>query len=190
MAGSYDSIRVQFKGAEQLLARMDANPARIRRAIQLALNTVGRATRTNSWREIRDELNLKPSYIRKEVNFIPATLESLRVVIYARKRGITLSQFPHKQLWRKGKNGKRIKAGVRVSVGKGWTELVEGAFIAPIGPAGGLIAERIGKPRLPVEILHGPSPSQVMNSKLADIAETANRQLPIEVRRQLKRADL
>ncbi|AVO56173.1 phage tail protein [Ectopseudomonas mendocina] len=186
MAG-YDSVRVEFRGDAN---RFDAAPDKLRRAIQLALNTVGRSTRTQSWREIRDEINLKPSYIQNEVNFLPATPENLRVIIYARKRGVTLSQFPHRQLWRRGKNGQRVAAGVRVDVGKGWTELVKGAFIAPVGPAGGLIAERIGKPRLPVEILHGPSPSQVLNTKLDDIGADAEPKLEAEIERQLRRIDL
>lgn len=189
MAG-YDSFRVSVRNGDALLRRLDVTPGKLRRAIQLALNTVGRDTRTLSWREIRDEINLKPSYIRNEVNFIPATLDELRVVIFARKRGVTLSQFPHKQLWTRGKNGKRKRAGVRVSVGRGWTELVEKAFIARIGPAGGLIAERSGKPRLPLDVLHGPSPSQVLSTKLDDIGADAERRLPVEVERQLQRADL
>lgn len=189
MAG-YDSVRVEFKGSSRFAGRLDEMPAKLRRAIQLALNTVGRRTRTRSWRSIRDEINLKPSYIRGEVNFIPATREQLRVIIYARKRGVTLSQFPHRQLYKRGKNGKRVKAGVRVNVGQNWTELNEGAFVAPIGPPGGLIAERISKPRLPLEVLHGPSPSQVLGSQLNDLGTEAQRDLDAETERQLNRADL
>lgn len=187
---AYDAVTVRFNGEAAFLKRLDAMPAKLRRAIQLALNTVGRGTRTQSWREIRDEINLRPSYIRNEVNFIPATRDELRIIIFARKRGVTLSQFPHKQLWTRGKNGKRKRAGVRVSVGQGWTELVEKAFVAPIGPAGGLIAERTGKPRLPLEVLHGPSPSQVLSTKLDDIGADAERKLQHEAERQLKRTDL
>lgn len=189
MAG-YDSVRVEFKDAGRFGGRLEQVPAKLRRAIQLALNTVGRGTRTQSWREIRDEINLKPSYIRNEVNFIPATPEQLRVIIFARKRGVTLSQFPHRQLWKRGKNGKRVRAGVRVNISQGWTELNEGAFIAPIGPAGGLIAERTGKPRLPLEVLHGPSPSQVLSTKLDDIGRDAERKLTPEIERQLRRIKL
>lgn len=187
---AYDAVTVRFNGEAAFLKRLDAMPAKLRRAIQLALNTVGRGTRTQSWREIRDEINLRPSYIRNEVNFIPATRDELRIIIFARKRGVTLSQFPHKQLWTRGKNGKRKRAGVRVSVGQGWTELVEKAFVAPIGPAGGLIAERTGKSRLPLEVLHGPSPSQVLSTKLDDIGADAERKLQHEAERQLKRTDL
>ncbi|MNZ06983.1 hypothetical protein D3C78_237480 [compost metagenome] len=189
MAG-YDSVRVEFRGAEQALADLKTTPERLRRAVQLALNTVGRRTRTRSWRAIRDEINLKPSYIRNEVNFIPATPDELRVILYARKQGVTLSQFPHKQLWRRGKGGKRVKAGVRVNVGHNWTELVEGAFIAPIGGVGGLIVERHGKPRLPIDVLRGPSPSQVLGTLLQDIGDQAERDLEQETRRQLNRIDL
>ncbi|WP_301361847.1 phage tail protein [Stutzerimonas nitrititolerans] len=189
MAG-YDSVRVEFKGSSRFAGRLDQMPPKLRRAIQLALNTVGRRTNTRSWRAIRDEINLKPSYIRQQVNFIPATADQLRVIIFARKRGVTLSQFPHRQLWKRGKNGKRVKAGVSVSVSSGTTELNEGAFIAPIGPAGGLIAERISKPRLPLEVLHGPSPSQVLGTLLDDLAEQAERDLDVETERQLNRADL
>lgn len=189
MAG-YDSVRVEYSGAGRFAGRLDEMPVKLRRAIQLALNTVGRRTRTRSWRGIRDEINLKPSYIRDEVNFIPATPEQLRVIIFARKRGVTLSQFPHRQLWKRGKSGKRVRAGVRVSISAGWTELNEGAFIAPIGPAGGLIAERVAKPRLPLEVLHGPSPSQVLGSLLDDLGAEASRDLGAETERQLNRADL
>ncbi|EQM70000.1 phage tail protein [Pseudomonas tohonis] len=189
MAG-YDSIKLEVVGGDALLNRLDAAPDKLRRAIQLALNTVGRNTSTRSWRAIRDEINLKPSYIRDEVNFIPATLEKLRVIIFARKRGVTLSQFPHKQRWKQGKSGKRVKAGVEVNVGHDWTELVEGAFIAPIGPPGGLIVERIRKPRLPLEVLHGPSPSQVLDNKLDELGADARRELEREVERQLNRINL
>lgn len=186
----YDTIKIDASGLAEAQQRLDAMPARLTRAIRMALNTVGRRTRTIAWREIREELSLKPSYIRNEVNYIPATEEALRVVIYARRKGVTLSQFSHRQLYRRGANGKRVKAGVRVRVGKTDTELIEGAFIAPIGPAGGLIVERIGKPRLPIEVLHGPSPSQVMDTKLDDIGDQADDLLKREVNRQLKRTDL
>jgi len=186
----YDSIRIDAKGLEAQLQRLDSAPARLTRAVRLALNTVGRRARTIAWREIREEINLKPSYIRNEVNYIPATEAALQVVIYARRKGVTLSQFPHRQLYRRGKNGKRVKAGIRVSVSKTSVELVEGAFIAPIGPAGGLIVERIGKPRLPIDVLHGPSPSQVMETKLDDIGDQADSLLQREIERQLNRLDL
>lgn len=186
----YDSIRIDTRGIDAELKRLDAAPAKLARAVRLALNTVGRRTRTIAWREIREEINLKPSYIRNEVNFIPATEAALRVVIYARRKGVTLSQFPHRQVHRRGKNGRRVKAGIRVNVGKGDVELVEGAFIAPIGPPGGLIVERIGKPRLPIDVLHGPSPSQVMDTKLDDIGDQADVLLRHEIERQLQRAAL
>tara|TARA_R110002124_G_scaffold213962_1_gene379983 strand:- start:14363 stop:14932 length:570 start_codon:yes stop_codon:yes gene_type:complete len=186
----YDTVQVDVSGLDGELARFAAVPGKLQRAIRLALNTVGRKVRTISWREVRDEINLKPSYIRNEVNFIPATADALRVIIYARKKGVTLSQFPHKQLYRKGANGKRVKAGIRVRVSSSDTELIEGAFIAPIGPAGGLIVERIRKPRLPIEVLHGPSPSQVLETKLDDIGAQAEDLLGPEIERQLLRVDL
>ncbi|MEH6500148.1 phage tail protein [Halopseudomonas aestusnigri] len=186
----YDTVQVDVSGLDGELQRMASVPGKLQRAIRLALNTVGRRVRTISWREVRDEINLKPSYIRNEVNFIPATADELRVIIYARKKGVTLSQFPHKQLYRRGKDGRRVKAGIRVRVSSSDTELIQGAFIAPIGPAGGLIVERIRKPRLPVEVLHGPSPSQVLNTKLDDIGEQAEALLADEIERQLARADL
>ena len=94
----YDTVQVDVSGLDGELQRMAGVPGKLQRAIRLALNTVGRRVRTISWREVRDEINLKPSYIRNEVNFIPATQDELRVIIYARKKGVTLSQFPHKQL--------------------------------------------------------------------------------------------
>lgn len=186
----YDTIRIDGRGLDAGQQRLDAMPAKMVTAIRLALNTIGRRTRTIAWREIREEINLKPSYIRNEVNFIPARDETLYVVIYARRKGVTLSQFPHQVIWKKGRSGRRVRAGVRVSIGKGTTELVQGAFIAPIGPAGGLIVERMSKPRLPIDVLHGPSPSQVMDTKLDDIGGQSGRLLRPEVERQLKRANL
>lgn len=189
MAG-YSSFRIEYDGLARQEQRFAVAPDKLRRAIQIALNTVGRRTRTRSWRAIRDEVHLKPSYIEDEVNFIPATPEELRVIIYARRKGVTLSQFPNRQLYRRGKGGRRVKAGVEVQVGQGWTELIEGAFIAPIGPAGGLIAERSSKPRLPLDVLHGPSPSQVLGSLLDELGGEAERDLEAEVERQISRADL
>lgn len=189
MAG-FETIRITVDGLEAELRRFEAMPQKMVRAIQMALNTVGRRARTQATREIRDEINLKPSYIREQVNYIPATAEDLRVIVYARKRGVTLSQFPNSPIWKRGKNGKRVKAGVRVYVGKGATELIEGAFIAPIGPAGGLIVQRKGQERLPIDVLHGPSPSQVMNTKLDQLGAQAEDLLVAEIERQLNRVDL
>lgn len=186
----YDTVRIDAKGLDAQLKRLDAAPAKLKTALRMALNTVGRRTRTIAWREIRDELSLKPSYIRNEVNYIPATESALYIIIYARRKGVTLSQFSHRQIYRRGKDGKRVKAGIRVRVGKTETELIKGAFIAPIGPPGGLIVERIGKARLPIDVLHGPSPSQVLDTKLDDIGDQADTLLEHETKRQLARAKL
>ncbi|MDG9783108.1 phage tail protein [Pseudomonas otitidis] len=189
MAG-YASFRLDVRGDDALLQRIGVAPEKLRRAIQLALNTVGRNASTLSWRLILEEINLRPSYIRNEVNFIPATPEELRVVIYARKRGVSLSQFPHTRIYKPGKRGKPVMAGVRVNVGHDWTELVEGAFIARMGPAGGLIAQRRGQERLPLDVLHGPSPSQVLGNKLDDLRERTRPELERELERQLERITL
>ncbi|MGF6692657.1 phage tail protein [Metapseudomonas resinovorans] len=189
MAG-YDAFRLEIRGDSEFLQRLWTAPDRLRRLAQMALNRVGRGLSTQSWRAIRDEINLKPSYIRDEVNYIPATEDKLRVIIFARKRGVTLSQFPHKLIWKVGKNGRRVRAGVEVNVGHDWTELVEGAFIARMGPPGGLIAERAGRARLPLDVLHGPSPSQVLGSKLDELSEQGRDDLEQELQRLVKRFEL
>lgn len=197
----YEAVRVDTRGAAEFLGYLDQTSERLQRAIQLALNTVGRSTRTKIWRDIRDQINLKPSYINKEINLIPAAGDELRVIIYASRREVTLAQFPHKPLWKRGKTVRRRAAGVLVNVGKGWTELHKGAFIVGGGRAKGHIAERPDPPRnatkgprkgdpILFDVRFGPSPHQMMRQTLPDLAADAERDLEREIRRQLSRKDL
>lgn len=196
----YDSVRVDIRGLAAFEGQLREMPERFEKAARLALNSVGRSMRTHAWREIRDEINLKPSFIRNEINFIPATPGELRVVLWARRRGALLSNFPHAQLWRPGKTVARKKSGVRVDVGRGWNDFNKGAFIVPGGQAKGLIAEPVKPARyytrkgetkkVLFEVMYGPSVSQLLDSRLEEFAEIAEQKLESEVRRQLSRDNL
>lgn len=204
-----NGLRIEFKGGKEALARLDAIPAKAKMAVVMALNDTGESLRAEVLREIGTEVNIKRVLLRERIRLTRATRGRMSVRIWAMKKGLVLSHFPHKQLWKTGKNGKRRPAGVQISV-SGRTSVMGGAFIvksAGSGRTDGLIFVRYGPKRemserrgagpngydllrQRIRALYGPSPSQILNTRKPDFEQQGESILQREVRRQLERAKL
>lgn len=185
-------VKVSLSGLKEQLSRLDEVPKKINRAALMALNDTGETLRAQILKEMGETVNIKRQVLRDRVRITKARRIADAVRIWALKRGLVLSHFPHKQMYRTRKKGKRVRAGIRVNVG-GTEKYLPGAFIVPSmgsSKTDGLIARRTGKDRLPIEVLYGPSPSQILNTRLPDYREEGERVLRREVLRQLERADL
>lgn len=185
-------VKVNVKGQQDALKRLDVLPQKIRRAALMALNDTGETLRAQILREMGGEVNIKRPVLRDRVRLTKARRWGDTVRIWALKRGLVLSHFPHRQMYEKRKKGKRVRAGIRVNV-SGVEKTLKGAFlIRSLGSSktDGLIARRTGKDRLPIKILYGPSPSQILNTRLPDYQAEGERVLRRELVRQLERADL
>lgn len=185
-------VKVSLAGVRDELTRLDELPKKVNKAALMALNDTGENLRAQILKEMGEKVNIKRQVLRERVRLTKARRLGEVVRIWALKKGLVLSHFPHRQLYRSRKKGKRVRAGIRVNV-SGTEKVLRGAFIVPsLGSSktDGLIARRIGKERLPIEILYGPSPSQILSTRLPDYREEGERVLRQEVARQLERIGL
>lgn len=203
------SVKVGFKGGKAALKRLEVAEEKARRAVLMATNDTGETLRARILREMGDTVNIKRNTLRERVILTRATRWNGQARIWALRKGLVLSHFPHKQLYRKEKGRKKKRrAGVQVNV-SGRTRVLPGAFIVEAlgsGKTNGLIfirtgkrskAERIGMAadggdlsRTKIKALYGPSPSQILDTKLPDYQAEGQRILREEIARQLKRANL
>ena len=155
-----------------------------------AINRVNRQDLTRIKKDIGQILNLKAGYIAGKLRERKANSTDLEASVSAEKRGILLSRFPHRQLYRSRK-GKRRPAGISVKVLKrGRAQKMRGAFLVPLRNGNGQgIAVREGRSRYPIRVLHGPSISQVFDQIRDGLAPEVQRQLEArflhEINRQL-----
>jgi len=144
-------------------------PKQIGKAQSRALRKAAAQTKTETSRVIRTEVNLKKNYVDQQllVKIAEVADGTVTAIISAKKRGILLTRFPWSQIKKS-----RKPAGVRVKVSPGNSEIFRHAF--PIilslsyGGGGDLsgnvgLAVRRGPDyqRFPLDVLHGPSVSQV-----------------------------
>ena len=202
-------LHVSLKGGKRTAERLGAMPEKAKTVVVMALNDTVETLRAHFLREIGSEVNIKRNLLRDRVRITRATRGRMVARLWAVKSGLVLSHFPYKQLWTKGKNGKRRRAGVRVNVW-GSAKVLPGAFIvesAGSGSTNGLIFVRYGPKRSTAErkgqgaygtdmlqqrirALYGPSPSQILETRKPDMATEGDQLLRSNVVRQLNRAKL
>lgn len=129
-----------------------------KRAIMRSINKTVTKSKTRSSQEIKKQVNLKASYIKSKLKVYRASISRLYARISSQRRGLLLTRYGARQL----------KTGVSVKVkSRGQRKLLRGAFLIKlragnvnnVGAVG--VAYRKGKGRTPVDVLHGPSVSQV-----------------------------
>lgn len=148
-------------------------------------------------RRIKDEINLKASYIKSKLSVKKATVTNLIGVISAEKRGILLSRFSARRLTKKAKSDKRFLKGYgaladsRVTFKAIEAGKKQKAISYQVKTGGGRktdkffpirlkygdeagqgavgLAVRTGSRQDSYKILHGPSVSQVFNSLKPDL---------------------
>lgn len=145
-------------------------PKQMGKAQSRALRKAAQQTKTEVSRVVRTEVNLKKNYVDQQLRVTIAEVaegEKVTAIISAKKRGVLLTRFPYSQVKKGGK-----PAGVRVKVSPGSSEIFRHAFpiILSLSYGGGDdlsgnvgLAVRRGPnyQRLPLDVLHGPSVSQV-----------------------------
>ncbi len=193
---------VRIDGLAEVRAALARAPRAAQRAAKLALNDTARKMRTAGSKAIRQQVNLKASYVNKHLRVSErARPKQLTAVISATKRPVLLSRYGAKQLTRKAKHPARSKgdplrgispgrkaAGVSVKV-KAQRKKMRGAFLVPGLRGSGVmgVAIRTGAGPNAIKVLHGPSVDQVWRDVREDIAPEAEAHLSREYRRQLAR---
>lgn len=181
-------INDEFTGFKEAAKELKTLGQEGQRAVTRALNKTATKTRTLASKDIRSQVNLKAGYVREKLRIKKATFKQPQAVIYASRRGVLMTRYPHKVLSR----------GVSVRIKKGKArKVMKGAFVTTVN-AGGKKVQVIAvqhRPRarystgnLKFDVLYGPSVSQVFQTARADITPEVEQYLAQQIEREIDRA--
>jgi len=145
--------------------------------IARSLNATVTKGRTLSSKKIREQVNLKAAYVKSKLKLKRATWQRLQASISADSRGLILMNYAT------GTKGDDFK----VKIKKGRAKIVKNAFLTVIY-AGGRKIDVIARsdPRTgKLDVLYGPSVSQVFNTVRDDIDTELSNMLEAEADKQL-----
>ena len=135
------------------------DPSLIDKATNSAIGKTARKTRTFISKNVRQEYTVKAGDIRKSVGTRIRRPSRTSAALDYKGSTISLRRFGARK---RQVNG---RPGVSVAVKKGQRKVVKGGFSHGNGP----IFKRIGRSRLPIEKLFGPSvPQMVSNLQITD----------------------
>ncbi len=151
------------------------HPQKLKRAVAGAINDTAKHERSNISAMIREKVNIKKKDLDKDIHITRATPENLAaLVVLEKKSRIDLKYFGAKQ----------TKHGVTYRIAKsGGRSRVPDAFGPQIPRLGGNVFRRVGRERLPIVKLKGPSAWGVFqkyamtNVVKSDAAEFLDRRL-------------
>lgn len=159
-------------------------------AIRIAINKTAPKIRTLSSVKIREQVRLQASYVKGKMTIRKATRANLSASINTPKRGLLLSKFStDAQVASEGTRWLRPpvapKGGIRVRVKPGGAVKTVGngaggdkPFYIILKDSRALgIARRKSKYRNDIEVLHGPSLSQVFDSVRGDVTPEAGAEM-------------
>lgn len=175
-----------------------------------AINRVASRARTTAKREIVAQVNLKSSYVLDRLSFSKGNGKNPVAVIASTIRGVSLSNYPHRQLTKSTKRAKgdamrgiaagRKQAGIAVTVKPGSRKKMLGAFLVPrragkvSGGNGMGIFIRTGRGAEGIKHLYAPSVSQVFTGVIqrispevaADFQGELKRLINVEIKKAIK----
>ncbi|MDR9499968.1 MAG: phage tail protein, partial [Hydrogenovibrio sp.] len=153
---------LKLKGADvnRLIKLVSSVDGGAEKALYRTLKDAQKKGKVEASKQVRTQLNLKKAYVDGKIKTGKISYTNLTARIYASKRGLLLSRFKHRKLKRGGVNVKVKKGGA--------TKRMPGAFLIrglKNSGATGIAIRKKGK----LDVLHGPSVSQVMDTFLPDI---------------------
>lgn len=122
---------------------------RRRKAWRAGLRDAGRGMRTQATRHVRDRRVLRARTVRDRLR-LRVTRSSAEIV--ASGAPIPLVEYPHRQ----------TNKGVSVRVDRGTAKIIPSAFVARMRQGHVGIYRRLGKSRLPIKQLYGPTVADVI----------------------------
>lgn len=161
----------------------DEQENKLNRAEVIALNRAGRSALSQTIKFIRDTYNIKAKDLRDEIKISAANKQNRKFKLKVSHKAIGLIKYGAKQ------NNK----GVRFTEKKGERKFYKSAFITGVRGTKSKsthtgVFKRVGKSRLPIKELYGPSAMQLMSSKEAQqfIEKVFYERLEIEMQRALQ----
>jgi hypothetical protein len=142
------------------------------RATANALTTVAREVRNEAIdRTKKDFPGLQASRIRSAIKLYRATPGRLEARIEAERKPTNLIRF----------GAKETATGVSAALKGGARRIIKGAFIAVGRSSNKLVFRRIGKKRLPIESLPGPSVGGILRKHVDALLKFADRNIRAEI---------
>lgn len=128
----------------------------VERAKVIAVNRAGRSALAQTVMFIRKAYNIKSSDLKGEIKVSIASRGNSKFKIKVSHKAIGLIKYGAV---------KQTKAGVSATISKGKRQKFKSGFITTVGKGMHMgVFKRVGKPRLPIKELYGPSAMQLMSS--------------------------
>lgn len=187
-------VRLDMRDVERLARDLNANARQIAVASARGVNKTASKALTAANKKIREQVALPASYVREKLKLNKASAAHPEATIRAAQRGVLLSRFRHSA----------TKKGVRVTVKPGQSKLILSAFIIKLRkgkttpadgedkkPNLGIAARAFGADgrrvgRLPMDVFHGPSVSQVFDKTRYMIQPDIEADLPRQIAGELR----
>lgn len=132
------------------------------KALARSINRSVQNARSNIVKSVREEYTAKAKSVRDTISISKASSSKLEAVVKSVSPPLPLRDF---QVSPRTENGKR-RSPIRVSVKKGNKSSFDKAFVVRTGGTINVF-ERVGKRRLPIQKLFGPSvPQMIGNDKV------------------------
>lgn len=148
----------------------------------IALNRAGKSALAQTVIFIRKKYNIKASELKDQIKIIRASKSKKVFRLEVSHKALALVKFGA---------ARQTKKGVNVTVIKGARQSLPSAFITEVGKGRHKgVFKRVGKPRLPIKELYGPSAMQLMSSKeaQAEIERVFNEKFEKELASAIKYA--
>jgi hypothetical protein len=190
---------VNIVGLEDFERRMAATPPAIMdKARVRAINRTATTVRAESVRQIRGQVALAAGYVRPRLRIINANRSRPSALIQTPTRGTLLTRSRYRELAK--------RRGINVTVKTGGTRNMKGAFLLPLkagkraaeagtnvgiaihrsGRSKGVWAYRRGNRTYYVQVLYGPSVSQVFETLQPALVGFARTKLRAELVAQIR----
>ena len=169
-------IKHNLKQVTRSLKQMDKA---VRQAYLASINRATQRTKTETGRKTRERYVVKQREVVETIRIRKASGNSLQATLTSRGHAIPLIKFGTTPKRRPQRPPKAVKAAVYRGGAK---KPIEGAFVTDVGHHTGVF-ERVGKKRLPIRELYGPSVPSMVNSE--DVREHARAVYNEEMRKRL-----
>ena len=172
------AVKIDTRGAVNASKRLRQFATSIEQVVPRAASDLARRIGPEASRQIRSTYNINATRLRESLT---VTRTGDAVVLTGKDRPTGLTQFGAKASKRNG---------VTVTIRKDRAPVqFRHAFAATGRGSNRQVFQRVGKARLPIEAMYGPSPAeQLRNPEIRDhIVEFSQRTIAAEIRRLLKR---
>lgn len=179
-------IELNVEQMDRLETALADIPEKIPRAAARAINRAAYTARTEAARKVREEYVIKHGDVIKTIKIYPASEDDLAATVISRGTVIPLIKFKVSPQ----RPQPRRKIPLKATVKRGEGGPIPRAFTAQMKSGYVGVFERVGKPRLPIRQLYGPSvPQMIGNPSVSEwVEEKALEKLDERLEHEIERA--